>query len=46
MKIAGDPVTDTATDVTVTAVFNCKLYDASGNVKLLTNGRMKLAVLL
>ncbi len=45
-EIAGDPVTDIATDVTVAAAFNCKLYDGAGNAKQLTNGRLKLTILL
>ncbi|MBS1934521.1 MAG: hypothetical protein JST96_11020 [Bacteroidetes bacterium] len=32
------------TSISITAVFNCKLYDNNGNVKLLTNGRLRLAL--
>lgn len=43
-ETGGNPATDISTGTTVTAVFNCKLYDNTGRVKLLTNGRFRLAL--
>lgn len=32
------------TGVSITAIFNCKLYDNNGNMKMLSNGRLRLVL--
>lgn len=45
-QVTGDPLKDFATGTVITASFNCKLYDKSGRVKALTNGRFRLGMWL
>lgn len=43
-KAPADPLTNIVHGILVTAVFNCRLYDSSGNFIQVSNGRMRMSV--
>lgn len=43
-KAPADPLTNIVHGMLVTGVFNCRLYDASGNFIQVSNGRMRMSV--